>query len=238
MYMAAGLEETYNYYIDTGDALNLSWETKAGAWQYQWSSGSSYSYLYQDNPPARVYWTTRYKGVVFYGDGGCTASPVSTSQVNSSFVLPTLLTNVASAFGGQSPSVAQVVTTTRAKANGAASAGVVYTDEPAYLVQMEGDFTAPAARVPPGHPVPSGHYLILVIDLSSGQVLDSGVTDRSADLGSVGVPAEVQLWGSASVSSTLARRARGLPGQLSRSSDRIRNYRMRPSRGTDQRQVR
>jgi hypothetical protein len=62
----------------------------------------------------------------------------------------------------------------------------VNTNQPAYLVQLHGHFTALDASVPSGAKLPTGTYLIFVVDTSSGSVTEWGVSNRRADLFALG----------------------------------------------------
>jgi hypothetical protein len=62
----------------------------------------------------------------------------------------------------------------------------VNTNQPAYLVQLQGQFTALDASVPPGQSLPTGTYLDFIVDASGGSVTDWGVTNRKANLSALG----------------------------------------------------
>jgi len=85
-----------------------------------------------------------------------------------------------------SVTVGDAVLTTRQAAVTATSGDVVNTNQPAYLVQLQGHFTALGASVPPGAKLPTGTYLMFIVDASSGLVSDWGVSDRKADLSALG----------------------------------------------------
>lgn len=67
---------------------------------------------------------------------------------------------------------------------------IVYSDEPSYLIAMRGNFTAPRA-MPPNLRHVEGRTVsypvqVLVVEIKSGQVLDSGGGPHYPDLASVG----------------------------------------------------
>jgi hypothetical protein len=68
----------------------------------------------------------------------------------------------------------------------AASGSAVNTNEPAYLVQLHGHFTALDASVPSRAKLPTGSYLTFIVDASDGSVTDWGVGIRKADLYALG----------------------------------------------------
>jgi hypothetical protein len=98
-----------------------------------------------------------------------------------------LAKKVAAELGDPAPASAEYVLTTRSAANQLFGAGVD-TDQPVYLVVMGGEFTMQDARVPFGLPGPSGSFAVLVIDVSTGQVVDRGITSSpvSASLDTLG----------------------------------------------------
>jgi hypothetical protein len=82
--------------------------------------------------------------------------------------------------------VGDTVLTTRQAAVTATSGSRVNTNQPAYLVQLQGHFTALDASVPPGAKLPTGIYLIFIVDASGGSVTDWGVSNRKAGLSALG----------------------------------------------------
>jgi hypothetical protein len=62
----------------------------------------------------------------------------------------------------------------------------VNTNQPVYLVQLQGYFSARDASVPPGGKAPTGTYLIIIVDASDGSVTDWGVSNTRADLSALG----------------------------------------------------
>ena len=60
------------------------------------------------------------------------------------------------------------------------------TNQSAYLVQLQGNFTALDASVPPGQSLPTGTYLNFSVDADGGLVTDWGVTNRNANLNALG----------------------------------------------------
>jgi hypothetical protein len=86
---------------------------------------------------------------------------------------------------GDVPSTAEVVLTTRQTSQDLVAGGdVVLSDQPVYLVQMEGEFTAP--RHPQGVDAPTGTTLWFVVDVATGEQLDMGVGPQSQDLSTLG----------------------------------------------------
>jgi hypothetical protein len=82
--------------------------------------------------------------------------------------------------------VGDAVLTTQQAAATATSGSLVNTNQPAYLVQLQGHFTALDASVPSGAKLPTGTYLIFVVDASDGSVTEWGVEHRKANLSALG----------------------------------------------------
>jgi len=121
------------------------------------------------------------------------ASPdtsLSNSPTPSATVTVTTLTVLAKemASGADDPNVTvgDAVLTTQQAAVTATSGSLVNTNQPAYLVQLHGHFTALGASVPAGAKLPTGTYLSFIVDASSGSVIDWGVSSRKANLFALG----------------------------------------------------
>jgi hypothetical protein len=119
-----------------------------------------------------------------------TSSGVSSTHSSATAVTVTTLTVLAknmAAYADDSNVVAgDAVLTTRQAAATASSGDLVNTNQPVYLVQLQGHFTALGASVPPGVKLPTGTDLTLVVDATSGSVTDWGVSNRKADLYKLG----------------------------------------------------
>jgi hypothetical protein len=115
-------------------------------------------------------------------------TPVPASAISSltALSLTALSKSMAAAANDSTVKVAGVVLTTRQDANTVASGAGVNSNQAAYLVQIQGKFTALNARMPAGHSSPTGAVLTFVVDASTGLVLDSGVSDSSIDLSALG----------------------------------------------------
>jgi hypothetical protein len=123
--------------------------------------------------------------------GACGAAPAGlASSHTSTDAAVTSLQVLAQkmAAGADDPNVTagEAVLTTRQAAVTATSGDLVNTNEPAYLVQLQGQFTALDASVPPGQSLPTGTYLNFIVDATGGSVTDWGVTNRQANLSALG----------------------------------------------------
>jgi hypothetical protein len=122
--------------------------------------------------------------------GASPGTSLSDSPTPSAAVTVTTLTVLAKemASGADDPdvTVGYAVLTTQQAAVTATSGALVNTNQPAYLVQLDGHFTALGASVPAGAKLPTGTYLIFVVDASSGFVIDWGVSRRKANLFALG----------------------------------------------------
>jgi hypothetical protein len=68
--------------------------------------------------------------------------------------------------------VGDAVLTTQQAASTATSGSHVNANQPAYLIQLQGHFTALDASVPSGAKLPTGTYVIFVVDASSGTMTE------------------------------------------------------------------
>ncbi len=71
----------------------------------------------------------------------------------------------------------------------------VDTDQPTYVLVVEGDFVAVNAPRPAGTPAPDGSVVTMVIDPSIGGVLDFGLRNSIPDLTALGLGADLGLSG-------------------------------------------
>jgi hypothetical protein len=83
--------------------------------------------------------------------------------------------------GDSGPTAALYVRTTRALANDLLGTGVD-SDQPVYFVVLSGNFELESSRVPAGQPSPVGSEGYLIIEVSTGQVLDFGLSQRAVAL--------------------------------------------------------
>jgi hypothetical protein len=67
------------------------------------------------------------------------------------------------------------------------SSDLVFEWNWSYLIAIRGDFTtATGVPLPPGAKPPTGTVVTLVVDARTGQVTDSGLSDRYPPLGELG----------------------------------------------------
>ena len=88
--------------------------------------------------------------------------------------------------GDRSVRYADAVLTTRQAAATLISGDGINTNEPVYLVQLLGDFTLTDVSIPPNGTAPTGIALSFAVDVSGGNVVDTGLTHRAADLSKLG----------------------------------------------------
>lgn len=95
----------------------------------------------------------------------------------------------AHAGGDDNPSALHWVRTTRAAAN-RELAGAVADDSDSsrdvFVIQQHGHFTARYASVPDGSALPTGSVMTLVVDSTSGNLTDYGLSSNDKDLSSLG----------------------------------------------------
>lgn len=98
------------------------------------------------------------------------------------------LVKAAAASGDPSVAHGQWVRMTRGVANALTSGGSVGVEdsEDVVLVEAPGNFTATYAHPVYGAPLPTGTEMTLILDPTSGQVLDYGLSHSAVDLSSVG----------------------------------------------------
>ncbi|MGO9902987.1 MAG: hypothetical protein ACLP0J_25620 [Solirubrobacteraceae bacterium] len=92
----------------------------------------------------------------------------------------------AAALGDANPSLIQHAEATRQAANLAAGGDIVPGSDPSILIAERGTFTAPNAPRPAGAPAPNGTVFTMVVDIATGQVTDTGITDDYPNLASLG----------------------------------------------------
>jgi hypothetical protein len=91
----------------------------------------------------------------------------------------------AAANGEPKPSKISFVRTTRQKANNALGSKV-NDDRDVYLVQVTGEFTVHEPQAPAQQAPPSGKSMTLIVDASTGQVIDWGVAKDPEDISALG----------------------------------------------------
>src|SRR5262245_31555624 len=89
---------------------------------------------------------------------------------------------VAADTGDPHPTSGRVWASTRGPANMLVAGDRVDTDQPTYVLVVEGEFVAANAPRPRGAPAPTGTVLTFVVDPSTGEVLDFGVRNSTPDL--------------------------------------------------------
>ena len=109
--------------------------------------------------------------------------PVPASAIDR---LTALSIELASESDDSAPKAAWAVFTARQDADLLASGAYVNSNQPVYLVQIQGQFTALDASRPAGQQTPTGRFLTYVVDAATWLVLDSGVGDQSIDLSVLG----------------------------------------------------
>jgi hypothetical protein len=110
------------------------------------------------------------------------ATPQSLSQIADKF---------AAVAGDPNAVNRRYVKTTRKAAN-AASGTTVSADGQAYLIQLDGKFTVPSAKVAKGSVAPTGNSLSITVDASTGRVTDWAVGNSSANLRTLGAVAQLR----------------------------------------------
>jgi hypothetical protein len=91
-------------------------------------------------------------------------------------------------WGEDHPTGGVIVATTQHRFFEEMPAGpILYTkDFNAYVVGMQGDFTAGDASRPAGAPAPTGHFAYFVVSTDTLDASDSGLLDRPLDLAKYG----------------------------------------------------
>jgi hypothetical protein len=117
--------------------------------------------------------------------GSSTSSPTPAPGVTVT-TLTVLARTMAASNDDSGVTAGEAVLTTRQAAVTATSGDLVNSDEPSYLVQLQGHFTALDASVPPGGSLPTGTFLTFIVDASSGHVTVWGVSNRKANLSALG----------------------------------------------------
>ena len=105
------------------------------------------------------------------------------SQAQAALVKATVASGDSSVTHGQWVRVTRGVAITLTSG---ASVGIDDSED-VVLVEAQGNFTATYAHPPYGAPLPTGTEMTLVLDPTSGQILDYGLSHTAVDLSSVGV---------------------------------------------------
>jgi hypothetical protein len=82
--------------------------------------------------------------------------------------------------------VADAVLTTRQAAVTLTSGSLINSNEAVYLVQLLGHFTLTNVSIPQNGTAPTGIALSFDVDVSDGNVVDTGLAHKAADLSSLG----------------------------------------------------
>jgi hypothetical protein len=96
--------------------------------------------------------------------------------------------------GDNAPTLIQHATGARADANRIGGGDVVFSDQPSYLIVVHGHFTVtpqlppipPGVSIPPQPQTLTYSTMTLVVDASTGQVTDYGLTNDHPDLSALG----------------------------------------------------
>jgi hypothetical protein len=105
----------------------------------------------------------------------------------------TAVQRVATINGEPTPTQAQWVETTRQVAVASQSSDGVDSDQNVYFVILHGQFVDTHAYMPPGASAPTGTVLTMTVDASTGEVLDSGLSDIAPNYTDTGTPAAFSL---------------------------------------------
>ncbi len=125
---------------------------------------------------------------------GTLVTASSTSAANVSHSALAAVAPEAAAAGDGSVNFAEAVLTTRRRAEALLGAGIV-SNEPLYLVEIQGRFTLLDATGPPGARPPQGDYLTFTFDPTTNLVPDLGLSDQSVDLSVLGAVTVLELIG-------------------------------------------
>lgn len=88
--------------------------------------------------------------------------------------------------GDDHPTLIQYSEGDRARANLVAANAVVLARQSTCLIAIRGQFIYTAARRPRGAPAPRGTVMTLVVDATTGKLLDLGISDRYPRLEELG----------------------------------------------------
>ena len=125
--------------------------------------------------------SARGDGQVMGGHGPSTPVPGQPVPASAVGRLTAIAERAVAVNGGHSVAWASAVVATREKALTSATPGDTIPNDAktvVYLVTMRGHFIASAASVPPGGHAPTGTYMSIVIDATTFQGLDGGLSSR------------------------------------------------------------
>ena len=109
----------------------------------------------------------------------------SRAQVSEHQLLEIAL-RVARRAGDPRPTLVQYTKGTRAQDNLVASGDIIPGDQACYLIAVRGHFVANDAETPPGARAPTGSVLTLVVNATTGRLLDFGIGNRYPRLAKLG----------------------------------------------------
>lgn len=188
-YAEAGEELTAN----SGSAAAISeflykQTSSGGVWTNNWGGS-----IIADDPPYGG-WLSQNYSADFYSN--CSFSTATTPDPGPTFAsfdassAPQMLKDIAkqlsAANGVKTPRSMKYVITTRQAAAEATSQAIVDTDQPVYLVSLQGNFTGKTAKVPGGSPTPRGTEMTAAIDPATGRIVDWGIEATAPDLSRLG----------------------------------------------------
>ena len=129
------------------------------------------------------------------GDACCPVRRVSTQSGSLPPTVQATLERDAGEFADANsesvPSSAEAVLTTRQASLDALGGGTVDSNQPVYLVQMEGRFVANSAPRPNGADAPTGTTFWFLYDPAAEMTLDWGLGEQRADLTQLGEIVEI-----------------------------------------------
>jgi hypothetical protein len=113
------------------------------------------------------------------------ASPAASGEVTIAS-LTKMAEQAAISAGDPGVRVADAVLTTRQAAVTLTSGSLINSNEAVYLVQLLGHFTLTNVSIPQNGTAPTGIALSFDVDVSDGNVVDTGLMHKAADLSSLG----------------------------------------------------
>jgi hypothetical protein len=166
---------------------NLTYQDTSGNWHSGWSGAG----IYQDQPPYAA-WTNAYHDMEAYSNCSfATPTPMPTNAPitsDAAAALKRIAFDLARHNGQAHPRSIAYVATTRQEAIRLVTNGqdIVDTNQPVYLVSMQGPFQGAEAKVPTGHTQPRGNVMTATVDPASGAIVDWSIQNSNPDLNQLG----------------------------------------------------
>jgi hypothetical protein len=167
--------------------VDLLYQEGGGVWYEGWPGAQ----IVQTQPPYAS-WTNEYRDLETHtncpkpAQASVSASSAMTADAPSA--LRKVALDLAAHNGDARPRAVTYVATHRQAAIAATTHGqdAVPSDQPVYLIRVDGNFRGWQAKTPAGHPRPTGNVLTAAVDPATGRVVDWSIQHTGTDIAQLG----------------------------------------------------